>query len=67
MQPETLSEAERAKLVEWTRTAVDEIVRGEFVSLPWVPPDALYVVLHGYYCAGLSPAEAAEAVFAVRH
>lgn len=67
MQPETLPEAERAMITEWTRCAIDEIVRAEYVTLPWIPPDSLYLLLYSYYRVGLSPSEAAEAVFAVRH
>lgn len=61
------SEREAQMLSEWTRSAVDAAVYAGHVSLPWRPSGRVYGALHGYYLAGLTPAEGAEALFAVRH
>ena len=54
-------------IAEWTRSALDAAVYAGFVALPWRPAEYVYGTLHGYYLAGLTPADAAEALFAVRH
>lgn len=64
---ETLSEAEREMLFEWTRTAVDEVVVAGFVIPPWRPSAEMYTRMHGYYQAGLTPAEAAQPAFGTKH
>ena len=48
-------------------SALDAAVYAGFVALPWRPAEYVYGTLHGYYLAGLTPAEGAEALFAVRH
>lgn len=55
-----------AMLAEWTRSAIDAAVYAGLVTLPWRPAEHVYGTLHGYYLAGLTPAEGAEALFAVR-
>lgn len=61
------SEREMAMLEEWTRSAMDAAVYAGLVTPPWRPSENAYSSLHGYYLAGLTPADAAEALFAVRH
>lgn len=62
-----LPESERAKLTEWVLVAFDEAVRAGYVTPPWRPSDAMYDRMAGYYRVGLTPWEAAQAAFAVRH
>lgn len=61
------AEREAQILTEWTRSAVDAAVYAGFVALPWRPSEHVYGALHGYFLVGLTPAEGAEALFAVRH
>lgn len=60
------AEREAQMLTEWTRSAVDAAVYAGLVTLPWRPAEYVYGALHGYYLAGLTPAEGAEALFATR-
>jgi hypothetical protein len=62
-----LTETERAALSEWTRVAFDEAVAAGYIIPPWRPSLGAYEQMHGYYVSGLTPAEAAEAMFATRH
>lgn len=64
---DALTEAEREMLFEWTRTAVDEVVVAGFVIPPWRPTEEMYERMHGYYRAGLTPMEAAQAAFGTKH
>lgn len=61
-----ITEAERVKLEEWTRSAIDAAIYTGLVTLPWRPGEHVYGALHGYYTAGLTPSEGAEALFATR-
>ena len=61
------SNREAQMIAEWTRSALDAAVYAGFVALPWRPAEYVYGILHGYYLAGLTPVDAAEALFAVRH
>ncbi|MFT0167498.1 hypothetical protein ACLKMY_00520 [Paraburkholderia mimosarum] len=61
-----LSDVEQAKLFEWSRDAFDAAVAAGFVKPPWRPSPAMRESLAGYYSAGLTPAEGAEALFATR-
>jgi hypothetical protein len=63
----TVSDAEREKLTSWTMVAFDEAVRAGYIVPPWRASDAMCERMTGYYEAGLTPAEAAEAAFSVRH
>jgi hypothetical protein len=63
----SLSEQEAACLAEWSRSAIDAALHAGLIAMPWRPTVAVYDRLAGYYAAGLSPAEGAEALFAVRH
>lgn len=62
-----LSERERAMLSEWVRDSFDAAVRAEYIVPPWKPSVAMRNTLQSYYASGLSPAEAAQALFAQRH
>ena len=59
-------DVERAKLEEWTRSAIDAALHAGLVTLPWRPSEHMYDALAGYYAAGLTPDEGAEALFATR-
>ena len=60
------TEREQAMRAEWQRDVIDAAAYAELIKLPWVPSPAMREALAGYYEAGLSPADAAEALFAVR-
>jgi hypothetical protein len=62
-----MSDREQAILFEWTRDAANAAFRAEYVARGWAPSDATCQRLRGYHQAGLSPDEAAEALFARRH
>jgi hypothetical protein len=62
-----LSEREQQMLFEWTRSAIDAALYAGLVTPPWRPTEHAYSTLHGYYSAGLTPGEAAQAMFGVRH
>jgi len=62
-----MTEREQAILYEWTRDTADAAFRAEYVARGWAPSDATCQRLRGYHQAGLTPDEAAEALFAVRH
>lgn len=61
-----LSDVERAKLSEWTRSAIDAALHAGLVTLPWRPSERVHTALAGYYAAGLTPEQGAEALFATR-
>ncbi|WP_234775192.1 hypothetical protein [Paraburkholderia tropica] len=61
-----LSDAERATLEEWSLAVVDEVFSAGYVAPPWRPSLAMHESLAGYFSAGLTPAEGAEALFATR-
>ena len=62
-----MSEREQAILYEWTRSATDSAFHAGYITRGWAPSDATCQRLRGYHQAGLSPDEAAQALFAVRH
>jgi hypothetical protein len=62
-----MTEAEQAMLYEWSRTAIDEALAVNLVSMPFRPTAGFYDMLAGYYASGLTPAEAAQAAFGVHH
>lgn len=62
-----MSEIEQAMLFEWTRDTTDAAFRAEYVTRAWSPSDAMLIRLRGYHHAGLTPDEAAQALFATRH
>ncbi len=61
-----MDEIQQAKLTEWTFEAFDAAVAAGFVTPPWHPSPAMRESLAGYFSAGLTPAEGAEALFATR-
>lgn len=54
-------------LDQWTRACYDEAVEAEFIRPPFRPDPATIKRLRGYFDAGLSPAEAAQAFFGRKH
>jgi hypothetical protein len=62
-----LSEAEQAALANWTSVAFDAAVLAGYIVPPWRPSREAYAIMHEYFLFGLSPDQAAEALFAVRH
>jgi hypothetical protein len=67
MAADDMSDREQAILYEWTRSATDSAFHAGYITRSWSPSDAVCNRLRGYFEAGLSPDEAAEALFAVRH
>ena len=67
MHADDLSVAEQAMIEEWTRAAFDFAVARRYVTPPWCPSDDLYGLLLDLYLFGMTPADAAEAVFATYH
>lgn len=62
-----MTEREQEELAFWTRSALDAAVYAGLITPPWRPTEHAYGVLHGYFGAGLSPEDAAQALFGVRH
>lgn len=60
------SDRERAMLSEWTRDTINAAARAELVKLPYRPTDHVCGVLRGYFEAGLSPEDAAMALFGLK-
>jgi hypothetical protein len=54
-------------LIAWTRAWFDRVVAANFVRPPYYPDATTVKRLQGYFHAGLSPAEAAEACFGTKH
>lgn len=61
-----LTQREADILREWTGMAYDSAVAQGWVTPPWRPSEAMYEQLAGYFRAGLTPQEGAEAAFATR-
>lgn len=61
-----LSDVDLAKLEELSLAVFDEALAAAYITPPWRPSRAMRESLAGYYRAGLSPAEGAEALFATR-
>lgn len=62
-----MTEREQEELAFWTRSAVDAAVYAGLLVPPWRPTEHAYGVLHGYFGAGLSPEDAAAALFGIKH
>jgi hypothetical protein len=62
-----LSVAEQLELQSWTAVWYNKVVEAGFMRPPFQPDDATVRRLHGYFNAGLSPAEAAQALFCQKH
>jgi hypothetical protein len=54
-------------LDEWTRAWYDQALEAKFICPPYHPDAETLKCLHGYFDAGLSPAEAAQAYFGRKH
>ncbi|CAD6560030.1 hypothetical protein LMG28727_07028 [Paraburkholderia kirstenboschensis] len=55
------------ELEVWTCAWYDKAIAANFVRSAYHPDAKVIKLLQGYYHAGLSPAEAAEACFGRRH
>jgi hypothetical protein len=55
------------ELDAWTCAWYDAVIAENFARPPFHPDAVTITRLQGYFHAGLSPAEAAEACFGVRH
>jgi hypothetical protein len=55
------------KLVEWTQSWYEQAHAANFVSYPYQIDNDMIKLLHQYYVAGLTPAEALHACFGVKH
>lgn len=55
------------RLDQWTRAWFDQAVEAEFIHPPYHPDNSILKRLRGYFHAGLSPAEAAQACFGRKH
>lgn len=62
-----MTDREQAMLFEWTRSTVDSAFDAGYITRRWEPSDTTLCRLRGYHEVGLSPSEAAEALFATRH
>ena len=62
-----MSEREQALLWEFTRDVTDASYRAGYITRRWNPTDAVCLRLRGYHLAGLTPDEAAEGLFGVKH
>ncbi|MGF6641320.1 hypothetical protein OKW39_008537 [Paraburkholderia sp. MM6662-R1] len=54
-------------LVAWTHAWFDQVIAANFMRPPYHPDATTIKRLRGYFYAGLSPAEAAEACFGRKH
>jgi hypothetical protein len=55
------------ELQSWTAAWCDQVVKAGFIRPPFQPDDATVSRLHGYFKVGLSPTEAAQALFGPKH
>jgi hypothetical protein len=55
------------ELRNWTSAWYDQVVQAGFAHPPFQPDDATVSRLHGYFNVGLSPTEAAQALFGPKH
>lgn len=62
-----MSEAEQAMLFEFGRDVFNAAVSAGYLAPPWKMSHDGYVAMHEYMLFHFSPAETAEALFAVRH
>ncbi|MFP3565307.1 hypothetical protein [Paraburkholderia sp. SIMBA_030] len=54
-------------LDQWTRAWYHEAVEAKFIRPPYYPDPLIMRRLRGYFDAGLSPADAAQACFGRKH
>jgi hypothetical protein len=62
-----MTAAEQAMLFEFGRDVFNAAVLAGYVAPPWKPSRDAYVAMHELFLFRFSPAQAAEAMFAVRH
>jgi hypothetical protein len=62
-----LSVDDQLELQNWTAAWYDKVVEAGFMRPPFQPDDATVSRLHGYFNVGLSPTEAAQALFCRKH
>jgi hypothetical protein len=62
-----LSVDDQLELQSWTAAWYDKVVEAGFMRPPFAPDDATVSRLYGYFNAGLSPTEAAQALFCQKH
>src|SRR5260370_3765958 len=62
-----LSPDSQLELQSWTAAWYDQVVKAGFIRPPFQPDDATVSRLHGYFNVGLSPTEAAQALFGPKH
>jgi hypothetical protein len=55
------------KIVEWTQAWYEEAVSANFIHHPYQADAEFMTRLHQYFRAGLTPAEAVQACFGVKH
>jgi hypothetical protein len=68
--PETLDPIaydDQHKVVEWTKAWYEQALAANLVSFPFQADNDVVTRLHQYYRAGLTPSEAIEASFGVKH
>jgi hypothetical protein len=62
-----LSVDDQLELRSWTAAWYKKVVEAGFMCPPFQPDDATVCRLHEFFNAGLSPAEAAQALFCQKH
>jgi len=66
-EPQQLSVDDQLELHRWTAAWFDKVVEAGFICPTYQPDHATVSRLHGYFSAGLSPTEAAQALFGGKH
>jgi hypothetical protein len=66
-ESQLLSVDDQLELHRWTAAWYDEVVEAGFIRPAHEPDNATVSRLHGYFNAGLSPTEAAQALFGGKH
>ncbi|MGF6931046.1 hypothetical protein OKW41_000185 [Paraburkholderia sp. UCT70] len=62
-----LSVDDQLELHRWTAAWYDTVVEAGFIRPTYQPDNATVSRLHAYFNAGLSPTEAAQALFSRKH
>jgi len=62
-----MTEREQEELMFWTNATINSAAHAGLLQLPYCPTEHAYTTLHGYQIAGLTPDDAAQAYFGVRH
>jgi hypothetical protein len=65
LQPIVLDDLNQ--IVEWTQAWYEEAVAASFIRHPYEADADVLTRLHQYFRAGLTPLEAAQAMFGVKH